>query len=373
MSDILTKTRIGKAVEILSPELESRSKPDNAIGLSDREVRSYSILNAIKRKHDSIIRHTTFDGIESEAHRTIAKRLGEPISGGVIYIPSEILYRDLSAGIASAGGFLVPTKNVSFIEILRNRSVTFKLGVQRMPGQTQQVTIPKQSGAATYYWLSTEATATTESNQTFGQVALTPKTVGAYTEVSRQLLLQSNPSAEAITMNDLAGLLGVAVDAGVINGSGANGEPLGILSTSGIGSVTGTSLAYAGLVEFQSDVAAANAIVNENTLGYVTTPTVAGLLKSRQRFTGTDSPLWRGSIHRGEIEGVQALSTLQMPTATLLYGDFSQVVVAEWGNLAIEVNPFADFKTGIIGVRGLWSVDVAIRHAESFSVATSIT
>ncbi len=371
--DLLQRTQIQKASELLNSASRQEEKIDNGIGLSDREIRSYSTLTAIQKKYDSIIHRRPFDGLESECHATISKRLGEPTSAGVIYIPDEILYRDLTAGIFSTGGALVSLKNISFIEILRNRTVVFKLGVRRMPGQTQQITIPKQSGSATHYWLSTEATNITESQQVFGQVALTPKTVGAYTEVSRQLLLQSNPAAESIVMSDLASVLGVAVSDGVINGTGASGEPLGVLNTSGIGTVSGTSLAYAGLIEFQQDVADANAVLNPDTLGYVTTPSVAGLLKSRQRFTGSDSPLWRGSLHTGEIEGVPAYSTKQVPAGSMIYGDWSQVVVAEWGNLAIEVNPFADFKAGIIGIRGLWSVDIVVRHAESFSVATSIT
>ncbi|MCC6543092.1 MAG: phage major capsid protein [Nitrospirae bacterium] len=372
--DILQQSQIKKATELLNSAAR-QEKINDSIGLSDREIKRYSILSGIKGKYDSIINRSSFrDSFEAECHDTIAKRLGIPISDGQFYVPAEILYRDLTAGISSAGGYLVgSTTGGSFIEILRNRSVVFRLGAQRMPGQTQQILLPKQTGAATAYWLNLEATAPTETTQTFGQVALTPKTVGAYTEVSRQLLLQSDPSAEAIVTSDLASVVGVALDSGTISGSGMAGQPQGIMNTTGIGTVTGTSLGYDGLVEFQSDVATASAVLNEGAQGYVTTPAVAKLLKTRQRFTGTDSPLWQGSISSGMIEGARAVSTLQMPTATMLFGDWSQIVVAEWGNLTIEVNPFADFKARIIGVRAMWSVDVTIRHAESFSVATSIT
>jgi HK97 family phage major capsid protein len=49
------------------------------------------------------------------------------------------------------------------------------------------VTIPKQTAAATGYWLADETTAITESQQTFGQLALSPRTVGALTQISRKL------------------------------------------------------------------------------------------------------------------------------------------------------------------------------------------
>ncbi|HJW87063.1 MAG TPA: hypothetical protein VJ440_10560, partial [Candidatus Brocadiaceae bacterium] len=176
--DFLQQAQIKKAGELLNSASRQEQKIDNGIGLSEREIRSYSFLTAIGKKHNSIIRHTTFDGVEAEAHRALAAKLGEPVSSGTIYIPSEILYRDLTVGILGAGGALVGLKNVSFIDVLRNRTVVFKLGVQRMPGQVQQITIPKQSGAATHYWLNTEATDITESQPVFAQVALTPKTVG---------------------------------------------------------------------------------------------------------------------------------------------------------------------------------------------------
>ena len=56
------------------------------------------------------------------------------------------------------------------------------------------------------------------------------------------------------------------------------------------------------------------------------------------------------------------MSSRQMPTATMLFGDWSTVSAVEWGVLAIEVNPFTDFKAGIIGIRAIWSMDVIVVH-----------
>jgi len=38
-----------------------------------------------------------------------------------------------------------------------------------------------------------------------------------------------------------------------------------------------------------------------------------------------------------------------------------------WGNLEILVDPFTDFAKGTTGIRALQSVDVAVRHPESFA------
>jgi HK97 family phage major capsid protein len=168
-------------------------------------------------------------------------------------------------------------------------------------------------------------------------------------------------------------VVALAVDNASINGTGASGQPLGIVGTAGIGAVTGTTLAYSGVVEFQTDVLTANALVNPAAAGYVATPAVAALLSGRSRFTNTDTPLWEGSLMDGAVAGFRAMSSTQIAAGRMLFGDFSQLVIAEWGALEIEVNPYANFAAGITGVRAFYTVDVGVRYAGSFSYSTAIT
>ena len=118
---------------------------------------------------------------------------------------------------------------------------------------------------------------------------------------------------------------------------------------------------------------AANALINPQTSGYVSTGTVASLLMQRVKFTSTASPLWEGNILDGTISGFRSMSSSQMPTDNMLFGDWSQVVIGEWGVLELVVNPYTSFQAGIVGVRAMHSVDVAVRHPASFSLATGIT
>lgn len=354
-------------------------QPAAAIGMSDAEARGYSLMRAL---HALASRTWDKAGLELEASRAVAKKLGRDPNG--IYVPLEVQerggapvhaqgQRDLSAVTASAGGFLVPTQNQGFIDQLRGRSVTMRMGATRLSGLSGNITVPRQTAPATAAWLGNETTAATESQQTFGQMALTPKNVAAYTEVSRQLMLQASPSVDQLVMNDLAAVVALAVDSAALNGTGAGGQPLGVFNTSGIGSVTGGSLAYAGVIEFQTDVAGANALVNPGSAGYVTTVAVAGLMAQRQRFTSTDTPLWTGNILDGQMLGFPAMSSTQMPTASMLFGDWSQLVIGEWGVLDVEMNPYANFPAGIYGFRAFYTVDVGLRYAASFSAATGIT
>jgi hypothetical protein len=92
----------------------------------------------------------------------------------------------------------------------------------------------------------------------------------------------------------------------------------------------------------------------------------------KQRFTSTDTPLWVGNIWDGTVIGFPAMSTNQLSDG-MIFGDWSELVIGEWGVLEVEVNPYANFQAGIIGVRAMYSMDVGVRRAFAFSYASSIT
>lgn len=346
--------------------------PPTQLDLSKKEVQRFSVMKAIRGLTDPTFKGAEF---ERECHNEILKRTGlnEAVHGG-FYMPTDIQKRDLTVGTPSAGGNLVGTdlQPQSFIDLLRARSRAAQLGMTMLPGLVGNVTIPKLTGAATGYWLTNEATGITESQQTLGQLALAPKTLGAYTEISRQLMLQSTPAAEALIMGDFAKIMALAIDLAVFEGSGSSGQPTGISQTASIGSVSGTSLPLAACIEFQTDLATGNALADN--CAYITTPAVAGLLKGRARIASTDSvTLWSGSVLDGSIEGFKATTSTQLTAASMIFGDFSQVVLAEWGMLEIALNPYASFAAAISGIRAIQSVDVGVRQAAAFSRATSIT
>jgi HK97 family phage major capsid protein len=254
--------------------------------------------------------------------------------------------------------------------MLRNRMVALAMGATRMSGLVGNVTIPKQTVGATAYWLASETTAITEGNQTFVQVPLTPNTVGAYTQISRLLQLQSSPDAEQLILSDLAKQVALAADLAVIAGTGTE-QPPGITGTGSIGTVTGTSFTYASILEFQSDVASANAL--NASCGYVTTPAIAALAMSRPTFTSGVVPIWTGNMLDGQMGGFKAMSSMQVPTAGCLFGAWDSVVIGEWGVLELAVNPNDNFAQGLTGLRAFYTMDVAVRYAGAWSWGAAMT
>lgn len=367
--DIVLK-RIGDGTPIDTPVAE--------LGLSTQEIRRYSITRAILSQWKESNVEASF---ERACHAEIEKRLGIASKG--IYVPFDVMRqpadprgtgrRDLSVGTAAAGGYLVGTDHLGseFIDLLRNLMLIRQLGARVLSGLRGSVVIPRRTAGATTYWV-TEGNPPTEGANAFGQLSLSPKNVAANLDYTRNLLLQSNPSIDSLVNGDLAKGIALAVDLAAFHGTGVAGQPTGIGNTQGISTVTGTSIGYGGMLEFQTDVAAANALAGN--CAYVTTPAVAGLLAQRARFSNTDTPLWKGNILQADdVCGFKGYSTNQIEAGTLFFGDFSQVFLAEWGVLELVVDPYSQSKSGIIQVTAFQSVDVGVRYPGAFAVATSVT
>lgn len=350
------------------------------IGLTDQETRQFSMVRAI-----AALAATGADArkardaaaFEIECSTAVSQKLGREARG--IFVPNEVLKRDLVVGTPTAGGHTVATNLMSqdFISLLRNAMVLDKLGIRVLSGLVGNIAIPRQTGGATAYWV-TEGNAPTESQQAFDQVAMSPKTVGAFTDISRKLLLQSSMDVEAFVRQDLATVLGLEIERASINGSGTGAEPRGILNTSGIGDVAGgtngAAPSWANMVELETDIAVANAAIGN--LAYLTNAKVRGKLKGTEKFSTTGKTVWEdGNL----INGYAAAMTNAVPsnltkgTATgicsaVLFGNFADLIIGLWGALDLMVDPYTNSTTGAVRVVALQDVDVALRHAESFSV-----
>jgi HK97 family phage major capsid protein len=342
------------------------------LDLEAKDVRHYSVMRALR---SSMSRDWKNAGLELECNREISKRLNKlPRTETSFFVPLDVMMRDMTAAGVSGSNYLIGTQNRpgNFIDLLSNTSVGLRMGVQRLPGLVGNVTIPKMTAGNTAYWLSDETTQITESQPTIGQLSLSPKNVAALTELSHQLISQSTPDAEQLVLTRIARDIGLALDVGILRGSGASGQPQGIVGTSGVGSVSGTSLAAAGVLEFQSDVAANNGLMPG--CGYVTTPAVAALLSARPELPSTGTTrLWQGNLLEGSLFGFRAMASGQMSSATMLFGWWPGVILAEWGVLELMTNPFSDFTRGLTAVRGWYTCDVGVSYPGAFSYASSIT
>lgn len=351
------------------------------LGMSNKEKKEYSLVRALRQLATP---GKQLDGIEREASDAMAKNLKREARG--FFIPTDMaeyddtrvsralhrsgVSRALSAGVASEGGYTVATDTLggSLIELLRNRTLMAGLGVRQLSGLQGNVAIPKQASGATSYWLG-ETEQVPESALSFGEVLMTPKRLAAYTAHSKQLLAQSSIDVEALVRSDLMSVLALAKDLAALNGSGAGGEPLGIINTTGVNTVTFSGApTFAKMVEFQTAVAEDNADIG--SMAYLTTAPTAGKLKTTSKDTGSGQFLWNGRLDGGEVDGYTARVSQQMPGNKVLFGAFGNAIMGDWDGMDITVDPFTLARTGQIAITVHLMTDFAVRHAESFCVST---
>ena len=352
----VTKKELARKPEA-APEIASPLNVD----LSKREKESYSLLRAISASASG---DWSKAGLEKEISDTIGQRSGNASQGG-FYMPADMQWgrRDLTVGTNNAGGFLVGTDHdgASFIDALRAAMVTTRLGARVMSNLQGNVAIPKLATGTSTYWVAEDG-APTEGQPVFASVSLVPKSLASFVQISRNLLVQSDPSVEAVIQDDITQAIAVAIDAAALAGSGSSNQPTGILSTTGIGSV---AFATAGAPTFAEIVAIESAIASDNAMGanmaFVTTPALAGTLKT----TTKDSGSGRFVSEENAIMGYSVNPTSSMTANTILLGDFSQLMIAQFG--AIEVITERNAQTGQLTLGLHAMVDIGVRHAESFA------
>ena len=347
--------------------LDIKQEPVNMsaaeIGLTEKESRSFSFMRAINylaNPTDRAAREAA--AFEIEASEAAAAKLGRQSRG--ITIPQDVLRRDLTVGAATAGGNLVATEldAGSFIDLLRNASALDQAGATVLTGLTGNVAIPRQSGAGTAYWVA-ESGAPTESQQTVDQVSLTPKTVAAFTDYSRRLMIQSSIDVENMVRTDLARVLALKIDLAGLYGTGSNGEPLGLKLTTGIGTedFAADTPTFAEVVALESDVATANALLGSPV--YLMNAAMRGGLKTKAKDAGSGLFVMEGN----EVNGYRGVLSNQVASGDLWFGNFADLIIGYFSGLDLMVDPYTNSTSGTVRVVAMQDVDIAVRHPESFS------
>ena len=388
----LADARAAILERIENRQQEPVAQPVNPLGLSEKEQKSYSIIRAVQA---CVEKDWSKAGFELECSREIEKRSGRSASGFFVPVRDLKINRTTiqqrapyATDVPTAAGVLVETEldAASFIDILRNRPLVMQLGTRMLTGLVGNLDIPRRTGTSTAYWVA-EGVGPAETEGTFDLLQFRPKTLGVLTAMTRLMMLQSTPDIEMLVRDDLAQVIGLEIDRVCIDGSGVSGQPRGILQTPGIGSVSlgtnGGNVGMDALIDLETLVAVANADVG--SLNYLTNSKVVGALKKLKSSSGEH--LWNGSVEGlkpgtpGYINGYRVARTNQVPSnktkgtgtnlSCILYGNFRDLFVAEWGLLDLLPNPYGlGYAAGNIEIRALQTIDVQVARASSFSTIT---
>lgn len=339
-----------------------RQQPGTVVhGDSRAALESRTSVLAVIR---SMMEGRALAGPEAEMHAELERRHGAAKHGGIL-VPLAAFER--RATTTATAPELVGTAHMAdqFIGPLRNSLLVRTLGVRTLSGLVGNVSIPKAGAGLSVGWVP-EGGALPESDLAFDSVTLSPKTVGGITEMSRQLILQSAPDIEGLVRDDLSFAIAAAVDTAIISGTGLAGQPQGIIGRAGVQTAP-LPADWADILAIEQQLAA----VNVSPSGWYTTPGALTALRGTLKAGTAGSDYLATASRIGELP---VASSNAAPAGVAILGDWTQVLLGQWGAVELLVNPYAEtpYRRGGVLVRAMASVDVAVRHEEAFVVATGV-
>lgn len=385
--------------------------PVAQLDLSSREVRQFSVARYMRSLIEKDTSLAPFESECAKAVRDALDKTGYRGEGSGNFLPFDVLsaplpgvrvvdgqlmigdrvigaQRDLSTSSLGAGGAMVATDHLAadFITLLRNASLVRRMGARVLSGLVGNVAIPRQIGSVTPGWVA-QAGAATESDASFTQVTLAPKTAHAIQDVTRDLLLQGTPAIEGLIRADLIESMATQLDFVALHGTGAANQPTGLAATAGIGSVAGGTNGAAPtwdhIVDLESAVANNNAAVS--AVGYLSNTRVRGKLKRTQKFSGTngqevwmppmagDDPSLFGSLNSyragvsNNVRNDLVKGSSGAVCSAIFFGNWNDLLIGEWGTAEILPDPLTQAANRIVRMHIYQTIDIAVRRAQSFA------
>lgn len=370
---------------------------ENAIRDAGKDAKRYSYAKAYRMaanqaKPGAFAKED--NAFEREVSDEINKRL--KLSSGNVLVPSTVSKRTVTAGTGGTGftsqaNILEIDVHSEVIELYRNRARVLALGATRMGGLSGTVRLPRQDSAATAQWLG-ETSAVTATDVTTDYVALQPKRLSIQNGYTVELLAESAVDVEGLLARDRDKVIALAIDLASLVAGGAP-APVGLFGQTGLATIassgtaltTGSALSWSDIAKFESTVAAANADVA--SMGWLYTPETRGLLKTTPMFpNGYAMPIWPvlatrdpSGLEDGPL-GYKAGVTNQVPKNfgtnhnlhAAVLGDWSQLVVADWGASELIVDPYSQAANGIYVITERMLLDVEFRHIQAFAVCETV-
>ncbi|WP_028002954.1 phage major capsid protein [Sinorhizobium meliloti] len=365
-------TKIQRARDVAEAE---RSAPaiiqgNGRDGAFEERARDFSITKAIAAR----LGDDVDAGFERELSQEVAKRSGRKFQG--IAVPDEVFTEKRTLLAGSSAADLIPNvhRGDLFIDRLRSALVVGRLGATVLDNLVGTVDIPKQTGSSTAQWVAEDGSLT-ETDASFTDVNLAPKTVGAMTSFSRRTLINAVPSVEQLVRRDLAAVIASAIDHQALMGDGTGNTPTGIANTPGIATPSLAGPTWAQVLGVIASIQ--NEDADLGNLGWALNPSAVAKLRGTVKATGEGAGFLMEAP--GNLAGYPAASTTAIPSAagpvtSVFFGAWSQLLIGYWSGTDILVNPYETtaYAKGRVMVRAMRDVDIAVRHAESFAVADDL-
>ncbi len=310
------------------------------------------------------------------------------VTGNWSRLPSNI--RAGSAGVGSAGGFLVPSElSQHVVDLARAKARTMQAGALSLPMEHGNLSIATVNSDPTPQWKSENSPFASDQGS-YGLINMVVRTLGVIVPLSLELVLSANNIDEVVT-TQLSQRLGLVLDQAAISGDGTVNTPIGILnrmpSTNvfSAGGPLASASAYGYWNQAISAVLGANAELSD--LSILHNSSVEGALDGLQDTLNQPlraTPNYQSIKSRGGVMVANGIVASGTPATTYsVVGDFHQLVYGMQQNLALEISregSYVDstgalqnaFANGQILVKASILCDVAVLRPTFFAQVSDI-
>lgn len=227
--------------------------------------------------------------------------------------------------VGDNGKDVVDTDIFDIWEPLRAKNVLIEAGAQYIPGIKNNVQIPLM-GAVSVNWAS-ETGEAADGSAAFTHKTLTPKRITAKYPISLELLAQDSLGIENKVRADIINAVNAKLEETLLGSeAGDTTKPAGLFNSKTLTKLTD----FAGVTAFESKVEEANVI---GDCKYVVSPKAKGAFRSMAKSTKSTQLV----MENGTIDGTPVLSTSHVKDQNVVYGDFSNLVIAAWDNVTLDV------------------------------------
>lgn len=293
----------------------------------------------------------------------------------------------MTEGSDANGGYLVTPEISSELITLREQAAVLRGLFSKINVTSDSLQIASVTGGLVAGWVAELATKPS-ADLTFGQITAGVFTGAGLGVVSNQLLSDARPSIDGLITSDLAKRLATLEEVAFLNGTGT-GQPLGLLNTPGVGTVSLTSTDEQDLLD-----AIVEAIVDVQT-DYQGNPshivmhprTWARLITARESTSPSTYLIGAGStafgrrgndpLPAGELFGLPVVLTKNVPTnlgagtneSRVIVGNFSEALILDRQGVTVDESPHVYFTSNQTVFRAEMRVGfTAARYPKAFSV-----
>lgn len=330
--------------------IEEENKRNYKPQINKKTMEKFSLLKAI----NDVANNRQLDERALEvvtAGQNEMRKAGQSYSGQIV-LPIEER-ANIQATVANAGQENVAEDKLGILEPLRANLVLVQAGASYMTGLIGNVSIPVYSGS-NVGWAG-EVAAATDGAGEFSEVNLEPKRLTAYIDVSKQFLIQDSNSAEEMLKRDIVAAISNKLEATILgNAAGSATQPAGMLN--GV-AADSAAVTYTDFVNMEATLGEKNV---RGDIKFIVSPSAKAVLKSTAK--NQNSFIMEGN----EVNGYPVLCTSAVAGKGIVYGNFSDLVIGQWGGIDLTVDPYTQAANGKVRLVINAYFDAKPRRAEAF-------